>query len=378
MRYINREQLYKQVWGEPLTRLSSRYKLSAYDLKKLCDKFLIPLPKVGHWSKIAYGKKVETPPLTIFCTCRLKAKKTNVPIVDNIDKMIEKKAPPRVKVNKTLSTPHPLAVKTRVALKKSKKDEYGMKKPWEKSFDVRVSKGNEQRVLRIIDALCKWFDKNDITILQPFDNGVATYVVIDNQRIQIAIEEKSKLTGKKLDDRWGGSYQYYIREYTPTEQLSLVIKNYCWDCSIRKAWRDGKTSKVEEKLDEFVAALFQYAECEKARELRLETERIERERQYKLKRYNEACEKLEKEMLEDLKQQNRNAMYSRELSHYIDEVKIIAKKQYAEDEYPAELINWIHWAENYANELNPLGKGLPSYREATEIIKLEDMEDNRF
>lgn len=171
-----------------------------------------------------------------------------------------------------------------------------------------------------------------------------------------------------------GDYEYYTREYTPTEKLSLVIDNYCWGCSLRKVWTDGKTSKVEEKLDEFVATIFKHAKVEKEREQRLEAEAAERTKQRQLLKYNEACEKYEKQMHDDLMDQSRDFMRSKELRAYIDEVKGLAKEQYKDGNYPLELSNWINWAEVNAKELNPLSEGLPEYRKAIEVVKLEDAE----
>ncbi len=374
-RFINRNQLYQDIWNTPLTKLAPVYNLSIYEMKKLCNSFCIPLPKVGHWSKVAFGKTVEIPSLPVYDKCKLKVKKSNFsknnqPI---IVKKIEKKLFPDIRVKKNLTKPHVITVKTRDGLKRSQTDEYGMKKPWGGGFDLRISKANERRALLIIDTLCKWFEENDIKIHLPFKESTITEVVIDDQRIRIKIEEKSKLTAKTLTKGWG-SYEYYIREYTPTEQLSLVIDNYCWGCGIRKVWRDGKRSKVEEKLGEFVSTLFQHAEYKKQEELRREAEKLERERQRKEKKYNEACEKLEKQMLDELKKQSTYLKQSRELIAYIDKVKELAKKQYKDTNYPVELTDWITWAESYATEPNPLNKGLPEYKKATDIVNLEDME----
>ena len=189
-------------------------------------------------------------------------------------------------------------------------------------------------------------------------------------RYFLKIEEKSKLTAKTLTKGWG-SYEYYTREYTPTEKLSLVIDNYCWGCSLRKVWSDGKTSKVEEKLDEFVATIFKHVDWERQRELRLKSEELEREKKRQLQRYNEACEKQEKQMLNDLQRQSKDLMQSKELKAYIDEVQSLAKEQYKDGSYPVELTDWINWAENYAEELNPLNKGLPTYQKATQVVKLD-------
>ena len=76
--------------------------------------------------------------------------------------------------------------------------------------------------------------------------------------------------------------------------------------------------------------------------------------------------------------QSNNLNKSRELLAYIDEVKSLAKKQHGDQDYPPELTNWITWADNHAKELNPLAKGvLPSYKKATEILNLEDIEEEK-
>lgn len=61
IKYINREQLYKQVWREPFTKLAPKHNVSATDLRKVCDKFCIPVFKQGHWQRIYFGHKVEVP-----------------------------------------------------------------------------------------------------------------------------------------------------------------------------------------------------------------------------------------------------------------------------------------------------------------------------
>ena len=375
MKFINREQLYQEIWNTPLVKLAPVYNLTTYEIKKLCDSFLIPLPKVGYWSKVAFGKTVEIAPLPVYDKSKLKVKKSNFSKNNQliIVKKIEKKMIPNISVKKNLTKPHAVTVKTREGLKRSRTDEYGMKKPWRGGFDLRVSKVNERRALLIIDTLCKWFEKNGIKIYQPFEESTTTEVVIDDQGTRIKIEEKSKLTAKILTERWG-NYDYYTREYTPTEQLSLVIDNYCWGCSLRKVWRDGKTSKVEEKLGEFVSALFQHAEHKKQRELQRKVEELERDKRRKEKKYSEACKKLEKQMLDELKAQSNDLKPSWLRPWNLHPLKNLVKEQYKDSNYPVELTNRTHGAERYATELNPLSKGLPTYQKATDIVKLEDME----
>jgi len=75
IKLINREQLYKEVWSEPFTKLAPKHNVSATDLRKLCNKFSIPIPKMGYWQKIAFGHILETPPLLNYNTFTLQIKK---------------------------------------------------------------------------------------------------------------------------------------------------------------------------------------------------------------------------------------------------------------------------------------------------------------
>ena len=103
IRFFNRVQLYKEVWNTPLTELAPAYSLSIYEMKKLCDNFYVPLPKAGYWSKVAFGKIVEIPPLPVYNKCKLKVKKFNFSKKNNqsiIVKKIEKKLIPNIFVRK--------------------------------------------------------------------------------------------------------------------------------------------------------------------------------------------------------------------------------------------------------------------------------------
>lgn len=100
------------------------------------------MPRVGHWSKVSFGKTVEIPPLPVYERCKLQAKKFNVnkEIQSRVSEKIAQKIIPDISVKKNLTKPHLITVKTQDALKKCRIDEYGMKKPWKEGFDLRVSK----------------------------------------------------------------------------------------------------------------------------------------------------------------------------------------------------------------------------------------------
>jgi hypothetical protein len=56
---LNRQELYNLVWHEPLSRLAKKYKISDNGLRKICKRMNIPIPALGHWQKIQYGKPVN-------------------------------------------------------------------------------------------------------------------------------------------------------------------------------------------------------------------------------------------------------------------------------------------------------------------------------
>jgi len=59
----NREELYTEVWEQPLVKVAPKYGISAVALGKVCDKLQIPLPGRGYWTKKEFGKPVERLPL---------------------------------------------------------------------------------------------------------------------------------------------------------------------------------------------------------------------------------------------------------------------------------------------------------------------------
>lgn len=59
-----REQLYADVWAEPMTAVAKKYNLSDNGVRKKCKSLNIPIPPFGYWAKKKAGKEVaDRPPL---------------------------------------------------------------------------------------------------------------------------------------------------------------------------------------------------------------------------------------------------------------------------------------------------------------------------
>ena len=50
---LTREELYRQVWEIPMSRLAKEYGLSDTGLAKICRRLDVPYPPRGHWAKKA-------------------------------------------------------------------------------------------------------------------------------------------------------------------------------------------------------------------------------------------------------------------------------------------------------------------------------------
>jgi hypothetical protein len=60
---LTRQQLYDEVWAEPIIKVAARYGISDVGLKKVCKRNSVPVPARGYWRKVETGKKVKHLPL---------------------------------------------------------------------------------------------------------------------------------------------------------------------------------------------------------------------------------------------------------------------------------------------------------------------------
>lgn len=60
---VSREELYEQIWTEPMTTVAKRYGVSSNYLGRICERLKVPRPPRGYWAKLNAGKKVRRPPL---------------------------------------------------------------------------------------------------------------------------------------------------------------------------------------------------------------------------------------------------------------------------------------------------------------------------
>jgi len=269
---ITRSELYKQVWTEPMSKLAKRYGLSDRGLAKICARNDIPCAPRGYWAKKQSGMNVPRKPLsrkdidqtidihpTPFNSC-------NSELKEEISLM--KQRANAIVVPDNLRNLHPLVKHSVQILDSCEPNSIGIIEQRKKDcLDIRVSKKNLSRSLRIMDALIKALESCGYEVSM---SGNSTEVSILTVSLSIAIYEelrRKRLEAKNHD--LNGYYQFGYNQYdkqpTPTGNLCLVINDpgFYTGGICRQNWKDGKSQRLEDCINSFISGLLKTATLKK-------------------------------------------------------------------------------------------------------------------
>jgi hypothetical protein len=382
---LTREELYEQVWSEPLVQLAKKFGISDVALAKRCRRMRIPLPGLGYWAKKQYGKSVRRVPLPKLAANAPAATTEFVvreqPMVADApeaaagpvaeQQRFEALEENRIVVADVLSDPHPLVATTIAALRRAKPNHQGYLIPTATALNVNVSLDGADRAMCILDALLKALDARGYgTLIRPArDEGgrPATLVRIREDEVPITLTER--IDEVKREDllppsrgrprppkRWNVPYEpsplQPRRDLVPSGQYSLRLE-LSYLRGIRYTWSDGKQQRIDQLLNDFVVGVV--AAAEKVKENRLENERWERERRA------EEARRLEEQRLREIEESRVRALdvaltawrEARDIREYVTEAR-----QALEDEGAlppdAPIFAWLEWAEKRAARLDPV------------------------
>jgi hypothetical protein len=347
---ITRKELYDLVWSTPMITLAKKYFISDNGLRKICKRMSIPLPKAGHWEKIKAGKKGIIEVLSLDYNGKEELELSLRPEGDNtiedppsdieiLQKEIESDPNISLEIPDKLLNPDEIIIQLKRKFDESAKKKYLMNGVFT-IFDpikVSVSPTLVNRTLLFMDTLIKAVKKRGHTITC---RGRETYIVIENQEIEISLREKTKRVKKQTSFSWD-SY-----EYIPVGILNFTIK--AWFQNI-DAWQDGKIS-IEKWLSNIIASL--EIAAKKLKEWKSEVER-KKEEGYARERLKLAQKQVVDKEISDfntlLSQAKRwkDAEVIREYIKFKEENLKVANKS------SDELVGWIDWATKKANWYDP-------------------------
>lgn len=369
---LTREELYQNVWSEPLRTLAKQLGISDVALAKRCRKLNIPLPGLGYWAKKAAGYKLRQkalpslPPSSaaageriVFQPSRPEPTPREVPQAVAQQEVFERDPANRIATADTLRSPHPLVRATAEAVRRGK-----AATDWvscgKGCLDIHVTRATADRALRIMDAVVKAFHERRWPVAVEPDYPFKAYATILGQRVPFGIRERirkvanepAKAVRSSYDGKWYTPHQSKYRD-EPTGRLSLVLRSH-WEraTAVEASWDESSPGLLENRLNDFMIGAVSYAdhwrEWERRRE---EGERLRAEAEFQ--RAEDARRRqAEAARLRELEEEAERWHRSRMLRAYVDAVRssVDERRKLADP----SLKTWLEWANDQADSLNPL------------------------
>lgn len=147
-------------------------------------------------------------------------------------------------------------------------------------------------------------------------------------------------------------------DFTPTGILTLQIDAYCTG-GLRKKWKDNQKKSLETMLNAFIIGAIKVADI-------LHHDRLKKEEEKRI--HNEELRRLQEEedlrlaeegRIKNLETQAELWTKSQQLRAYIQAVEIEAASRSQTAEFQNDLKQWLTWARQYAERLDPLHGGMP-------------------
>lgn len=214
---------------------------------------------------------------------------------------------------------------------------------------IKVSSGRLKRAARIFNTLIVELENRGYVVKINKDGwNPKTLVIMRGQEIELRLIEPNKkiLNPKYEDDRYYGNK--YILE--PTDTLLLKIEGYLYlgerQTTIIK---DQKSTKLEDRLNEFIICLLKYSEYERLREIESARWKKEYEEKLRLEKMAEEEIRIENEKRLQFKNEVENYILSKQMLEYIEvrkEKHLAENGNIIED---SEFANWVEWSTKYVN-----------------------------
>lgn len=398
---FERQSLYDEVWSAPLTQLAKKYGMSDNGIRKVCKAMNIPLPRVGHWAKIAAGQVIPKTPLpsrtkrSEFISYLLPSLSLGELAEERLwlkeRESFEKQNTNRIVVDLQPKQLHPLIVPFRDRLhrlvndaEKTKKDaekeksrpanlrahtpDFGslnfngttwrcfnergqLLEPAHNRVPFRVTPVTWERALAIISALVYAAEDRGITAGSNRAQN-ELYFEIDGVSINVRISEKLESESRKPDtltslDRLLGRDQIKV----PTGILRL----YLWaGWSSEFEIRETNENPLQDKLNDVFCRIYRlvvknHVGQRIAVESRRKSEEEERRRVEEVRLRTEEADQ-RKALLADV----ANWQASTSIRNYLCHLKRVAIDNGMAISPDTALGKWLIWAESVALELDPV------------------------
>ena len=351
---LTRSELHQKVWAAPIKKVAQELGISASSLANACRKYNIPLPAVGHWTKVEVGHKITPTPLiaepggreAVQIHIRERLSPELAAVADEVS--------PKVLIPQELS--HALALRTVKLLASGKEKDRKLLVPKTGAAGhLLVSRQQLPRALRIMNALFLGLEEKGYVVSWPKKEGERLTVTVEGESVALSIQEvvdsePHVLTPAEEKHSWRAPKW----DYTLSGRLRLSIDTVPYSSHVRATWADGRVQNVENCLGDFIVGLKVAAAA--IRKSRLESEAWARRREEERKQREEQQRRAEEHkrkaefisgLIENWEEANRVRTFVKALTE-------AASQTECSDEKKHEIQQVLDWTAKYADLLNPL------------------------
>ena len=351
---LTRKELYDLVWTQPLSRLAKKYKITDNGLRKICKRMNIPIPAMGHWQKIQYGKKVNITKLPLKyegkdeITLGQKGEddvNVDSPIVQQrrlIQTIDQSNDLSLIVPNRMSSRPDKLIRSTMDyynAVRKYYRSHNGTHPDRINVLNIEVTEENNPRALRILDTIIKVLRSRKHEVIADHST---TYVVIGDEKVKFRLREKQRVSDTKTS--YGG------RQMESTGEFVFVIDISSYT---RKEVKDGQ-EPIESKISTIIAMLELEGERMRVERIASEIRRKQWEEQQRIERELRDRQEKEAKAFKKLFLQAVRLHQTNIIRNYIQTVEANAMKK---GNITEEFTQWLAWAEQKVSWYDPLVNG---------------------
>jgi hypothetical protein len=261
---VSRDELYRQVWQTPMSRLAADYGISGNGLAKICGRLRIPYPPRGYWARKAAGQKIvqfrlpdpsdDTPTEVTIAPTPPPAPLPQLP-KDVADKLgAAREHTKEVIVPERLARPHPIIAGWIDERRRRRED--AKRDPWrtQRLSDLNFTEMDHRRH-RILNTLFKTLEGNGFKAKLDDRHGV--YLEIEGERVDFKLREKQRQVRRPLteDEK---SYGYmrergFVQELQPSGVLVFSLETRLVD-GAKHEWRDGD-KPLEAQLPDIISLI---------------------------------------------------------------------------------------------------------------------------
>ncbi|TDY24589.1 hypothetical protein B0G81_5028 [Paraburkholderia sp. BL6665CI2N2] len=269
---FRREELYEQVWTEPVTKVAKRYAISDVGLRKICLDLEVPLPPVGYWAKLAAGRAVKRPPLgTTKGPTTYRRSRYVAPLDDEFDaryrESLEEDLPhrpaiPNLPLRTSLEDCLPLAKRVAKRLEGKVRDARG----WQLCDGpglvcVAASETNSFRAVLLLNLVLESLLAAGYALSASTKGDSPVFISILDLNLSFNVRERSRrepmlLTReqRQKNEEVGFNFHTQQYEYHPTGEFDIAVTEPNSSYELAKTG-DSRSASVETKVVAFIGRL---------------------------------------------------------------------------------------------------------------------------